>query len=55
MLSWPDDLIGYEIQKKLPVDNTLALCRGKKANNVLLFGDAVPVNPQVSKAIVEVL
>ena len=35
-----DDLIGYEIQKKKLVDNTLAFVEGKKANNVLLFGDS---------------
>lgn len=35
-----DDLIGYEIQKKKLVDNTLAFVEGRKANNVLLFGDS---------------
>ena len=35
-----DDLIGYEIQKKKLVDNTEAFLQGKKANNVLLFGDS---------------
>ncbi|MGB4661766.1 MAG: ATP-binding protein [Mobilitalea sp.] len=34
------DLIGYEIQKKKLVDNTRAFVEGKKANNVLLFGDS---------------
>ena len=34
-----DDLIGYEIQKKKLVDNTRAFVEGRKANNVLLFGD----------------
>ncbi len=34
------DLIGYEIQKKKLVDNTEAFVLGKKANNVLLFGDS---------------
>lgn len=34
------DLVGYELQKKKLVDNTLAFVQGKKANNVLLFGDA---------------
>lgn len=37
---WLDDLVGYEIQKKKLIDNTLAFVEGKKANNVLLFGDA---------------
>ena len=32
------DLIGYEHQKKLLIDNTLAFVEGRKANNVLLFG-----------------
>lgn len=34
------DLIGYEAQKKMLLDNTEAFVQGKKANNVLLFGDA---------------
>ncbi len=33
-------LIGYEIQRKMIIDNTLALLRGKPASNVLLTGDA---------------
>lgn len=35
-----DDLIGYESQKKQLVDNTEAFVAGRKANNVLLYGDA---------------
>lgn len=35
-----DDLIGYEDQKQKLVDNTGAFVEGKKANNVLLYGDA---------------
>lgn len=34
-----DNLIGLEHQKKTLIDNTAALVNGKKANNVLLFGD----------------
>ncbi len=34
------DLIGYEIQKQKLVENTVAFVEGRKANNVLLFGDA---------------
>ncbi len=34
------DLVGYELQKKKLVDNTRAFIEGKKANNVLLFGDS---------------
>jgi predicted AAA+ superfamily ATPase len=34
------DLVGYEIQKKKLVDNTAAFVEGRKANNVLLFGDS---------------
>jgi predicted AAA+ superfamily ATPase len=37
---WLSDLVGYEIQKKKLVDNTKAFVEGKKANNVLLFGDS---------------
>lgn len=34
------DLVGYELQKKQLVDNTRAFVEGRKANNVLLFGDS---------------
>ena len=34
------DLIGYEEQKKKLVENTKAFVEGRKANNVLLYGDA---------------
>ncbi len=35
-----DDLVGYELQKKRLVDNTEDFIHGRKANNVLLFGDS---------------
>ena len=35
-----DDLVGYETQKALLLENTLAFLAGKHANNVLLYGDA---------------
>ena len=35
-----DDLIGYELQKEKLIANTEAFVEGRKANNVLLFGDA---------------
>lgn len=34
------DLVGYEIQKQKLIDNTKAFVDGKKANNVLMFGDS---------------
>ncbi len=34
------DLIGYEEQKRKLVENTRAFVEGRKANNVLLYGDA---------------
>lgn len=34
------DIIGYELQKQKLVENTEAFVNGRKANNVLLFGDA---------------
>lgn len=34
------DLVGYEMQKKKLIDNTEAFVEGRKANNVLLFGDS---------------
>ncbi len=46
------DLIGYEIQKKKLVENTVAFIEGKKANNVLLFGDSGTGKSTSIKAIV---
>lgn len=34
------DIVGYELQKKKLRDNTEAFIQGKKANNVLLYGDS---------------
>ena len=47
-----DDLIGYEIQKEKLVNNTKAFVEGKKANNVLLFGDSGTGKSTSIKAIV---
>ena len=47
-----DDLIGYEIQKKQLVDNTEAFVAGRRANNVLLFGDSGTGKSTSIKAIV---
>ena len=47
-----EDLVGYEIQKKKLVDNTTAFVQGKKANNVLLFGDSGTGKSTSIKAIV---
>ena len=47
-----DDLIGYDLQKKKLVENTLAFVQGKKANNVLLFGDSGTGKSTSIKAIV---
>lgn len=46
------DLIGYEEQKKELVANTKAFVEGKKANNVLLFGDSGTGKSTSIKAIV---
>ncbi|MBE5964652.1 MAG: ATP-binding protein [Lachnospira sp.] len=46
------DLVGYEIQKKKLVDNTEAFVNGKKANNVLLFGDSGTGKSTSVKAII---
>lgn len=46
------DLVGYEIQKKKLIDNTNAFVQGKKANNVLLFGDSGTGKSTSIKAIV---
>lgn len=47
-----DDLVGYELQKKKLIDNTEAFVSGKKANNVLLFGDSGTGKSTSIKAIV---
>lgn len=47
-----DDLVGYESQKKQLVDNTLAFVEGRKANNVLLYGDSGTGKSTSIKAIV---
>lgn len=46
------DLVGYEIQKKKLIDNTEAFVQGKKANNVLLFGDSGTGKSTSIKAII---
>ena len=48
-----DDLVGYELQKKKLVDNTRAFVEGRKANNVLLFGDSGTGKSTSIKAIVK--
>ena len=47
-----NDLVGYEIQKRKLVDNTEAFVQGRKANNVLLFGDSGTGKSTSIKAIV---
>ncbi len=47
-----NDLVGYEIQKKKLIANTKAFIEGKKANNVLLFGDSGTGKSTSIKAIV---
>ncbi|MBP3700858.1 MAG: DUF815 domain-containing protein, partial [Lachnospiraceae bacterium] len=47
-----NDLIGYEYQKKLLVDNTQAFVEGRKANNALLYGDSGTGKSTSIKAIV---
>ena len=46
------DFIGYETQRKMIIDNTLALINGKPAHNVLLRGDAGTGKSSSIKAIV---
>ena len=47
-----NDLIGYEYQKKLLVENTQAFVEGRKANNALLYGDSGTGKSTSIKAIV---
>ena len=44
-------LSGYEYQRQQVIDNTLALLRGKPANNVLLYGDCGTGKSSTVKAI----
>ena len=46
------DLIGYEIQKKKLIENTEAFVNGRRANNVLLFGDSGTGKSTSIKAII---
>ncbi|HBN85157.1 MAG TPA: hypothetical protein DDZ89_15085 [Clostridiales bacterium] len=46
------DLKGYESQRKIVIDNTLALLNGKPASNVLLYGDAGTGKSSTVKAVV---
>lgn len=46
------DLVGYETQKEKLLENTCAFVEGKKANNVLLFGDSGTGKSTSIKAIV---
>jgi len=45
------DLKGYERQRKMVIDNTLALLEGKNAANALLYGDAGTGKSSTVKAI----
>lgn len=47
-----DDLVGYDIQKQQLLDNTIAFVEGRKANNVLLYGDSGTGKSTSIKAIV---
>ena len=47
-----DDLVGYEIQKQMLIENTKAFVEGKPANNVLLYGDSGTGKSTSIKAIV---
>lgn len=47
-----EDLVGYEIQKQKLIDNTKAFVEGRRANNVLLFGDSGTGKSTSIKAIV---
>ena len=44
-------LSGYEAEKKEVIDNTLALLRGRPANNVLLYGDCGTGKSSTVKAV----
>ena len=46
------DIVGYELQKQALVENTEAFLSGKRANNVLLYGDSGTGKSTSIKAIV---
>lgn len=46
------ELFGYERERQAVIDNTLALIDGKKAQNVLLYGDAGTGKSSTVKAVV---
>jgi hypothetical protein len=46
-----DQLIGYELERKIVIDNTKALIDGKPASNVLLYGDAGTGKSSTVKAV----
>ncbi|MBQ3064174.1 MAG: ATP-binding protein [Clostridia bacterium] len=46
------DIVGYELQKQALVENTEAFLAGKRANNVLLYGDSGTGKSTSIKAIV---
>lgn len=47
-----EDLVGYEVQKKELIGNTLSFVEGKPANNVLLYGDSGTGKSTSIKAVV---
>lgn len=47
-----DDLVGYELQKQMLLDNTRAFVEGREANNALLYGDSGTGKSTSIKAIV---
>lgn len=47
-----NDLVGYQLQKDLLVENTRAFVEGRNANNVLLYGDSGTGKSTSIKAIV---
>ncbi|MCC8069736.1 MAG: ATP-binding protein [Ruminococcus sp.] len=56
-IKYPDDttleqLIGYERERKIVIDNTKALIDGKPASNILLYGDAGTGKSSTVKAVV---
>mgnify|MGYP002508883925 CR=1 FL=1 len=47
-----DDLVGYQLQKDKVLQNTNAFLEGKKANNVLLYGDMGTGKSSTIKALI---
>lgn len=50
----PEEMIGYDFQRKAVLENTLALHNGLPANNVLLYGDSGTGKSATVKSLIQI-